>query len=329
MTRLWFTVPVVSASPTYLRSVPDTPAPAPGRRAPVGSAGPRRVVDRACARPGCAASPLATLRFAYADREAWLEALATRVEPGAYDLCGPHAERTRPPHGWALFDRRPRDPQPAAGTPTIDPGSAAAPAGTGPAIPGPEAVSEDRPAPVAATGVDRGAAVAGAAVAEPGGIDEAPAAPAALAAPAAPAEHVSHAGPLVTRATRSSSVPAPRVLIPRPEAEDGAQHGAEHGAPSDRAAVDRPPVWNAARSAAPAAPPAAPAAVPAVAPAVTSAGARAAAEPVPVAPAAAAEPVGGPDGPRAEVATTPAEAETVLDAANGSARPLPLGGITW
>jgi len=299
MTRRWFTVHVVSASPTYLRSVPDTPAPAPGRRAPVGSAGPRRVVDRACARPGCAASPLATLRFAYADREAWLEALATRVEPGAYDLCGPHAERTRPPHGWALFDRRPRDPKPAAGTPTIDPGSAAAPAGTGPAIPGPEAVSEDRPAPVAAPGVDRGATVA--AATEPGGTD---------GAPADPPAHVSHAGPLVTRANRSSSVPAPRVLIPRPEAEQGA----EHGAASDRAVVDRPPVWNAARSAAPA---------------VAPAGARVAAEPVPVPPAVAAEPVGGPDGARAQVASTPAEAETVLDAANGSARPLPLGGITW
>lgn len=245
---MWFTVPPVSASPSYLRPVPDAPA-SPVRRPPVGTSGARVRSERRCARPGCRELPSATLRFAYDRREAWLEGLVVRTEPGSYDLCGPHADRTRPPHGWALTDRRPRDPQPAAGTPSIDPGSDVAPAETGPTPTGPEAVSEDRPAPAAAPGVDRG-------------------------------DTYGRAGPLVMRATRSSSVPVPRALIPRPET------------PAHEAA--RPPVWDRGRGL----------------PEVVAGGV-----------VAATDATAGHGGPR--------EAGTVLDAANGTAHPLPLGGITW
>lgn len=68
-----------------------------------------RVVARPCARPGCPAPAVATLSFRYTSREAWLAPLAEERNPETYDLCGPHADRTRPPHNWELVDRRPAD----------------------------------------------------------------------------------------------------------------------------------------------------------------------------------------------------------------------------
>lgn len=65
-----------------------------------------RAAQRPCSRPGCPAPARATLTFAYAERQAWLEPLQDRDEPQAYDLCAPHAARTQPPHGWRLRDRR-------------------------------------------------------------------------------------------------------------------------------------------------------------------------------------------------------------------------------
>jgi hypothetical protein len=47
---------------------------------------------------------VATLRFAYHDREAVIEPLGDERQPQTYDLCGRHAARTRPPHGWSLRD---------------------------------------------------------------------------------------------------------------------------------------------------------------------------------------------------------------------------------
>lgn len=258
---MWFTVATVSASPSYLRSVPDVPAVA--RRRPVGSGGGRPRAERACARPGCTAGPVATLQYAYVAREAWLEPLALRREPGAHDLCALHAERTRAPNGWTLSDRRPRDPQPAAGIPPIDPGSDVAPDAPGPTPSGPEVVSEDRSAPAVAPGVDRGV---------DGGVPLGP------------------AGPLVTRATRSSSVPAPRALIPRPEPVE----------PSPA----RPPVWDRSRTPAEVVVRAAPVA----------------------APTAPVRSVTHGSGDRFVAAEA---ASTVLDAASGTAHPLPLAGITW
>lgn len=59
---------------------------------------------RSCARPGCPAGAEATLRFAYREREAVIEPLGDERRPQTYDLCGPHAARTHPPHGWTLRD---------------------------------------------------------------------------------------------------------------------------------------------------------------------------------------------------------------------------------
>ena len=68
-----------------------------------------RAAQRPCSRPGCPAPARATLTFAYAERQAWIEPLQEPDEPQAYDLCAGHASRTRPPHGWQLRDRRSED----------------------------------------------------------------------------------------------------------------------------------------------------------------------------------------------------------------------------
>lgn len=72
-----------------------------------------RAGARPCARPGCPAPARSTLSFRYDTREAWLESLADESSPATYDLCGPHASRTRPPHGWSLVDKRPDEPDTA------------------------------------------------------------------------------------------------------------------------------------------------------------------------------------------------------------------------
>jgi hypothetical protein len=38
----------------------------------------------------------------------WLDDLAAERDPHAYDLCTVHADRTKPPSGWHLEDRRHR-----------------------------------------------------------------------------------------------------------------------------------------------------------------------------------------------------------------------------
>jgi hypothetical protein len=70
----------------------------------------RRTGQRICSRPGCSLPADATLTFAYEARSARIQALTERVEPEAYDLCGDHADRTNPPHGWSLADDRPDEP---------------------------------------------------------------------------------------------------------------------------------------------------------------------------------------------------------------------------
>lgn len=68
-----------------------------------------RAAGRPCARPGCPVPARATLSFRYATREAWVETLGDEPSPATYDLCAGHADRTRPPHGWALVDQRPAE----------------------------------------------------------------------------------------------------------------------------------------------------------------------------------------------------------------------------
>lgn len=66
---------------------------------------------RTCARPGCPAPARSTLTFAYDAKQARLVPLLPEVDPASYDLCGGHADRTSPPHGWTLSDERPPDPE--------------------------------------------------------------------------------------------------------------------------------------------------------------------------------------------------------------------------
>jgi hypothetical protein len=63
-------------------------------------------MSRKCARPGCSAPAEATLSYAYAQRQVWLDPLARDDSPANHDLCRTHADRTRPPKGWELVDRR-------------------------------------------------------------------------------------------------------------------------------------------------------------------------------------------------------------------------------
>jgi uncharacterized protein DUF3499 len=60
---------------------------------------------RGCARPGCGASPAATLTYDYATRTAWLDSLG-EAGLGAWTVCAVHAEATTVPVGWGLHDRR-------------------------------------------------------------------------------------------------------------------------------------------------------------------------------------------------------------------------------
>ncbi|NIS31514.1 MAG: DUF3499 family protein [Actinobacteria bacterium] len=63
-------------------------------------------VNRRCARPGCGSSATVTLSYAYAQRTVWLDDLSQEDHPANHDLCDAHGDRTRPPRGWELRDRR-------------------------------------------------------------------------------------------------------------------------------------------------------------------------------------------------------------------------------
>ncbi len=58
------------------------------------------------------------MTFAYTDSTAVLGPLSPAPEPGAYDLCPRHAERTSVPQGWQVlrlpFDGAPTTPEPVA-----------------------------------------------------------------------------------------------------------------------------------------------------------------------------------------------------------------------
>lgn len=46
----------------------------------------------------------------YGDQRSRLTDLTVEASPERYDLCGVHADRTRPPRGWTLDDDRSDDP---------------------------------------------------------------------------------------------------------------------------------------------------------------------------------------------------------------------------
>ncbi len=58
---------------------------------------------RRCSRTACVAPAIATLTFVYAESTAVLGPLALAAEPGSYDLCAVHAERTSVPMGWEVI----------------------------------------------------------------------------------------------------------------------------------------------------------------------------------------------------------------------------------
>lgn len=59
------------------------------------------------------------MTFAYADSTAVLGPLSPSPEPGAYDLCPRHAERTSVPQGWQVL-KLPLDGEPALPEPASD-----------------------------------------------------------------------------------------------------------------------------------------------------------------------------------------------------------------
>lgn len=77
-----------------------------------------RAATRRCSRPGCPTPATATLAFRYDQQHASLVPLVPDGGPETYDLCGDHADRTRPPHGWSLQDDRPDEVVSEAPDPT-------------------------------------------------------------------------------------------------------------------------------------------------------------------------------------------------------------------
>lgn len=63
-------------------------------------------MNRRCARPCCGQYADTTLSFDYGSRQVWLDELQPVDSPANHDLCRRHANRTQPPKGWALRDRR-------------------------------------------------------------------------------------------------------------------------------------------------------------------------------------------------------------------------------
>src|SRR4051812_1975944 len=62
---------------------------------------------RLCARPGCGAAAVATLRFQSTQRQAWLVELDVNASRTQGDLCQRHAAALVLPRGWELHDERP------------------------------------------------------------------------------------------------------------------------------------------------------------------------------------------------------------------------------
>ena len=61
---------------------------------------------RVCARPGCSAPTVATLRFQSTRREAWLVEVDYEAARTEGDLCAKHAGALVLPRGWRLHDER-------------------------------------------------------------------------------------------------------------------------------------------------------------------------------------------------------------------------------
>src|SRR3954469_25759803 len=62
--------------------------------------------QRLCARAGCGAAAVATLRFQSTERQAWLVDLDVNASRTQGDLCQRHAAALVLPRGWELHDER-------------------------------------------------------------------------------------------------------------------------------------------------------------------------------------------------------------------------------
>ncbi|MGA0863920.1 MAG: DUF3499 family protein [Ilumatobacteraceae bacterium] len=65
-------------------------------------------MSRLCTRQGCVHAASVTLSYQYARSLVWLDDLTPERDPHSYDLCERHADRTTPPSGWHVEDRRRR-----------------------------------------------------------------------------------------------------------------------------------------------------------------------------------------------------------------------------
>lgn len=66
------------------------------------------IMQRHCARPGCARQAITTLTYDYAASTVWLDNLSDEAHPMTHDLCHDHADSLSVPRGWVLQDRRPQ-----------------------------------------------------------------------------------------------------------------------------------------------------------------------------------------------------------------------------
>jgi len=84
---------------------------------------------RLCARPGCSAPAVATLRFQSTERLAWLVELDDNSVRTQGDLCSRHAAALVLPRGWELHDEREPRPAPVETEPAVAAGAAVPVAG--------------------------------------------------------------------------------------------------------------------------------------------------------------------------------------------------------
>lgn len=96
---------------------------------------------RLCARPGCGAPAVTTLRFQPTLREAWLSDLDETSARSQGDLCHRHAEALVLPRGWELHEERTDHGRADAEEPRAEPVATEAPR--------PVLVEVPAPAPVA------------------------------------------------------------------------------------------------------------------------------------------------------------------------------------
>jgi hypothetical protein len=62
---------------------------------------------RACAKIGCAETPIATVGLRYDERIVVVGPLLSEADPNLLELCRRHSDRLTPPVGWQRLDLTP------------------------------------------------------------------------------------------------------------------------------------------------------------------------------------------------------------------------------